>query len=261
MQAKSEHLAGVIGLGDLVAEYGHRAINRRAALFFAITGLGATPFILSLTIIGVFDVVNRYGWRSSRIADTLIPASCFLIMALIVGGGSAWGWWRIRNLVVGLYQQGLAMFDHQGLRQIRWDEAEAIWQSVTRHQRYGRTVNTTHLYTVQKNDGTQIILDDRLVDVGTLGNKVITTCSMALLPKLIGRYNSGQRVEFGPLAIDKEGIYHKNKPLPWNEVTSVDMQRGWITVRKGKRKWANVAVAQTPNALIFWQMVKQIRGG
>ena len=43
--------------------------------------------------------------------------------------------------------------------------------------------------------------------------------------------NSGQRLTFGPLAIDREGLYIDPTSLPWAEVEAVTIQNGSSTIK------------------------------
>jgi hypothetical protein len=167
-----------------------------------------------------------------------------------------------RDHRVNVFQHGIIETKGGVEKIVRWDDITAIWQAVTIHKRYGMTVNTTHLYTLQMTGGGQIKFNDSIKNVEQLGNTMQQEVSNRLLPRALETLKSGGTVSFGKLSVSPQGLSNGKETIPWNEIKKVAINRGIITVRKeGKLfNWSNVTVAQTPNVFVFVSLVDRIVG-
>jgi len=88
------------------------------------------------------------------------------------------------------------------------------------------------------------VLDNKLPGIEQLGNEIVKGSSIALFPRYWQALQSGQRLTFGPLALDKQGLYSGNKSLQWSEIKAIKIQQGVISVKKegGWFNWASVTV-------------------
>ena len=79
-----------------------------------------------------------------------------------------------------------------------------------------------------------------------------------LFPRYATAINNGQRVNFGPLGLDREHLYSGNKSLLWSEIKGVKLDRGNISVKKegGWFSWASVTVPQVPNFFVFYALLR-----
>jgi hypothetical protein len=250
--------SSVIGLGCFKAEYGPKAGPGRKAL--------AIGVLLALGAAGVIGiVVYAYyiytTWGASRLDNELPVFFIFGLMALGGGAAGLWQAWRAfsdRGLVVGLYEQGVAEHVANSVRQMRWEQADAIFQNVTRHYYNGIYTGTTHVYTVVSRDRQKFVFDDRLKDVEQLGNQLQQSISNFLYPAYVTALNTGQKVQFGPLALDRERLYAGNKSLAWSEIKAIKLQAGQIQVKQegGWFNWSTASVPQIPNFFVFYQLIR-----
>jgi len=249
-------LTGVVGLGALQAVHDRkgRKTNLIAAVLFALLGLG-------LAVAGVgYSLYEVYSFGSSR-WDNVMPA---LLLGLglgglffVIGAWSLFSLWRSWKLTVGRYDQGLAVVSNSGVQQLRWDQISEIYQQVTRHYTNGVYTGTTHRYTIVV-DGKKQAFDDKLKNVEELGNAIQDGVSAAIFPRYAAAINNGQRVNFGPLGIDKDNIYAWKKSVPWSEIKAVKIERGSISIKKegGWFSWAAVTVPQVPNFWVFYALIR-----
>jgi hypothetical protein len=250
--------AEVIGLGGVKSE--HKPTNR-SRIINLITGfvlLGLAPLALILSAWMAYDAYNHYGLNKVMDSGFILP----LILGIIFVPLGLWiliqAFLNWKTSAV-LYENGFAYLDRQGLRQIKWADIESVKQNIVKYYRYGRHVRTTYLYTIQLNDKGRITIDNKFPNVETLGKAITDGAAKALFPAYMTALKSGQRVTFGPLALDAQGLYSGNKSLTWQEIKAVKINKGIISVRKegGWFNWVTVTVPQIPNFWIFVDLVSR----
>jgi hypothetical protein len=91
--------------------------------------------------------------------------------------------------------------------------------------------------------------------VEELGNQVQKGTAACCFP--LAAIQNGQRVTFGPLALDLKGLYSGKKELTWQEIKGVKIAQGVISIKKEKGwfNWATVTVPQIPNFWIFYELI------
>ena len=262
MQSTSNSpFVSVMGLGVLKAEHPANKSSARFSLGCGIVSLVAVPILLALTAYLFFDIYSRFG--PARIDDKLgeifWPTGA-AALGLALGAWLIFDYWRNRGLAAALYEQGLAHNDRKGLKQVRWDQVEAVWQAITKHYRNGIYTGTTHIYTIQAQAGERIVLDDKLTKVEELGSAIQQGVSSALFPRYANALNQGQRLTFGPLVIDRQGIYSGNKSLTWTEIKAIKLDKGNISIKKegGWFNWASASVPQIPNFYVFYELISRL---
>ena len=181
------------------------------------------------------------------------------LMCMGLGGWCLWSTWNDWGQAVAVFDRGIAVARGEDVREIPWEEVAAVFQSITRHYTYGIHTRTTYLYTVQLADDTKYKFDNRFKDVEALGKAIQTAVSNALYPKYIAALKAGSRLEFGPLALDYNKLYSGKKELNWDEVKSVKIQGGYVSVKKDKGwlRWASAGVPQIPNFFILYALLKE----
>jgi hypothetical protein len=169
-----------------------------------------------------------------------------------------------KNWGVYIYDYGFVdKRGSQAAQPFRWDQVEAVWYQVTRHYRNGIYTGTTHRYRVRRQDGYEIVLNDRFTKVGELGDLVSNRVTNAKLPQVMAAYNAGQTVTFGPLSISRQGIQNsRGNLLPWMEIKDVSLQNGYVAVSKAGKwlNWSTQPVREIPNVFLFVAAVRSILG-
>ena len=202
-----------------------------------------------------FDAYSREGL--GRAGDAALLPLRLAGGALMAGALIVYNVWRNWPLRAALYENGFAHFDRKGLKQVRWEQIEAVWQRVTKHYTNGVYTGTTHHYTVQAQNGVKLVLDDQLAKVEDLGNAIQAGAAKSLWPKYVAALQAGQRLVFGPLALDANGLYASKKALQWKDIKAIRIARGIISIKKegGWFNWASATVPQIPNFYIFYELV------
>jgi hypothetical protein len=245
----------VFELGTPRSEHPVKLLNKLGSVILGVllVGFGLAAFLFGL--IGALQVVDRD--FAAALGTACLPV-VIALGSLALGAWALYAAWNNWGSAAGVFDHGLAVARFEDVRQIPWDEVSAVWQEITKHYTNGIYTGTTHKYTVQLADDTKYKFDDKYKDVETLGKAIQTNVTQALYPKYVSALKAGSRLEFGPLALDQNKIYSGKKELSWDEVKSVRIQSGFISVKKEKGwfKWAGATVPKIPNFFIFYALLK-----
>lgn len=238
-------------LGAWVAEYKPRSVGSKLSL--------VVGFILCVA--GGFALL--YGAASAHIApDDRPPVMILGGFLALLGWVMVESWIRTRGLSVQVFNDGLIQtrFDQRDV--CRWDDIAAVWQYVVKRYYNGVYTGTNHTYTVQKRDGTKMKFNDTLKNVEQLGNTIQEEVARRLLPSAIAAYNRGETVAFGKLSLNTRGLAWGDKILSWGEVQGVQINKGYISVKKQGKwlNWVKISVAQIPNLLVALTLMDRIIG-
>ena len=255
MQSQPESpFAPVVGLGALKSGHTPSTQSRRNSI---ITNVLFVALGLAL-IVAAFIWMAYASSRGSSGGNAFILL-CFGCLGVPIGAFGLFSTWRNWQIGAALYENGFAYKDRNGLQQVSWNDIDAVWQSITKHYRRGVYTGATYFYTIQTRDKKKVVLDNKLPGIEQLGNEIVKGSSIALFPRYWQALQSGQRLTFGPLALDKQGLYSGNKSLQWSEIKAIKIQQGVISVKKegGWFNWASVTVPQIPNFYIFYDLVRR----
>ncbi|MBL8056782.1 MAG: hypothetical protein JNK29_08795 [Anaerolineales bacterium] len=248
----------VVGLGPQKSQHPLRASNRWTNVGCGAVSLLAAPVLGGLALYIAWDTLQRYGpARLDNEIGTILVMGAFGLGALLLGAYMLYSGWKSWGSAAALYESGFAYVDRQGLQQVRWDQIEAVWQAITKHYRNGIYTGTTHIYTIKTKDNRRLVLDDKFDKVEELGTAVQRGATQALYPHYAQAVQNGQRVAFGPLALDAQGLYSGDKTLAWKDIKAVKLDRGNLSIKKegGWFSWATVTVPQIPNFFIFYDLL------
>ncbi|MEP7356471.1 MAG: DUF6585 family protein [Anaerolineales bacterium] len=256
MNPTDSPFASVIGLGALKGEYAPNSRGRWVAVILGGLMLAAAPVLLLVAAYIAYSNVTNFGmlrlWRNLPLP--LIGAAVVGLIGVLALFNS----WRNWRLAAALYENGVAYVGQKGITQVAWPDVTAVWQRVTKHYTNGVYTGTTHSYTLQTNTGEKIVLDDRLgKKVEELGTAVQAGVTNTLLPRYWQSLQTGQRLNFGPLGLDREKLYAGNKELRWTEIKAIKINKGMVSVRKDQAwlNWTSVTVPQIPNFFVFFELV------
>ncbi len=229
-------------LGPEKSEHPIKAWNKWGNLILGVllTGAGVAALLIAV--------------MSASIATGFIFLAC-----LGLGGWCLWSAWNDWGQAAAVFDRGIAVARGEDVREIPWEEVTAVWQAITRHHTYGVHTGTTYLYSMQLADDTIYKFDGRYKDIEALGKAIQTNVTNTLYPKYIAALKAGSRLEFGPLALDYNKLYSGKKELSWDEVKSVKIQGGYVSVKKDKGwlRWASAGVPQIPNFFILYALLKE----
>ncbi len=250
--------AAVVGLGALKSDHTPSAASRPNELLTSGVIIAVGVVLVVGALIWMSLASASAGGRSGNGAFSFVIL-CFGCLAAPVGLYGLVSSLRTWQVGAALYENGFAYKDSAGVRQVSWTDIESVWQNITKHYRRGAYTGTSHIYTVVTKDKRRVVLNDKLAGVEALGNEILKNSAVLLFPAYWQALQSGQRLTFGPLAIDQQGLYSGAKTLPWSETKAIKIQQGVISVKKegGWLNWASVSVPQIPNFYIFYDLVRR----
>lgn len=245
----------IYDLGPLLSEHPVKASTRWGGAILSVLFLGIAAASL---LFGATSVLSHVSTDvSAALSSACIPA-ILGAATLGLGGWCLYGTWNNWGQAVAVFERGFAFTRGGEARSIPWTDVTAVWQSITKHYTNGIYTGTTHRYTVQLSDDTRYKLDDKFKDIEALGSAIQKNVTQALYPKYVAALKAGSRLEFGPLALDYNKLYSGKKELAWDEIKSIRVRGGSVSVKKDKGwfSWCNSSVPQIPNFFIFYALLK-----
>ena len=244
----------VTGLGQFQKEFSG---GSGGSCFFVGLGLLLTLAGLGLAALAATWFRNGNASRAEAL-PLLITAGVLFLVGVIVLLLSFLGEGRS----AALFEHGVALAQGQRVKQAAWSDIEAVFVRVVKLKRLFITYATSHWYTVQTRGGDKLEFDDDLGgQVGQLGNAIQKAVAQAQFPGYWEALRQGERVTFGPLALDQQKLYVNKQELPWAEVRGVKLDNGRVWVEKagkGWLRWEAVSVPQIPNVLVFYELVSRM---
>jgi hypothetical protein len=164
---------------------------------------------------------------------------------------------------VTVYERGFACRDRTGLQTWRWDDILTMTSAVTRHYHTGIYAGTTHVYTLLDRRNQRLKLVDAIDRVEDLAKVIDTNIFPRLYPRAVDKYNAGELLPFGPVAISKQGMTIGKKTYPWGEVKQVSIHHGILKVTRkegGRFSGGRAAASAIPNIHVLLAIIQQVVG-
>jgi hypothetical protein len=245
---------GVPDLGPVLAvEQEEASLLQQPSSLAMLAGLGA---IFAVVLWGVYPTL-RPDERTPVFVFGIIIAALAIVCAVLAAAMAA----------LPLYSRGTHwVFFRDGLVRLRWGR----WADVFPWSELGvRKVAASPLvkeYEVAAPGREPVKLTHGLIG-GRLIRKIQDLQVRSVLPALKEAIAGGEEVPFGPLWVSREGLRHRKKVLPWEDIAPLEFaaafQDGWavtLTVRSlAGREWASVLVTDNmPNAWLFYELVSAL---
>ena len=239
-------------LGIPTAAYRAKFTVRKAiavAILFAV-GLG-------ILAVAIFD-------SSSVLLSTVIAVVISSVLFLAIPIWIVVDAVQSRDIQVYVCPAGL-LYLHRGKTEaIRWDQVDAFWRKVVKTSSYGIQTGTTHRYTLRRSDGATFKFNDNIDNVEALGNTIATETARTLWPRYIAAYQAGQTLPFGKISLNQQGVNYGKEVFPWHQLSAIQIQRGFLSLKKEGDKQGNRRVIQAseiPNVDVFMALVNDIQSG
>ena len=206
--------------------------------------------------IGLAMIGSGSGWA----IGFLVAGGLVVLLTLVLILGS----WNDLPHRVWRYEHGLAYRGPKGQLHIaRWTDVRVL-RDITREYRNGRYVRTTFHYTLRHKNGNEVGLSDanfRPGELCVLGEEIEREITAVRLPRALTALQEGQRLEFGNLAVDINGISDGRDHLPWREVESIDTKDGKIRVKRADRwlNWSSTRVRSIPDVFVLLALAEALR--
>jgi hypothetical protein len=257
-----EHYSDVFGMGQALAYHPATNGNRWVSAIFGLIFLGAG---VGLPILGYFYALDQ----SQRFGPVVFENNFwpFVIMGgigLLIGIGLAINAFVNWKKGVVVYEKGLAYYALKGgLKTWKWEDIDKLFSSITKHYTNGIYTGTTYIYTLQKNDGEKLVLNNSLTKIEQLGNTVTQNAAPIQYERLIAAIKARQTVTLGPISISSDALGIGKKTYPWGEIEKFTIQSGYVNIKKKGGGWfsgASAAASAIPNLNALLAVINQIIG-
>jgi hypothetical protein len=262
MLIAQQELPQVFGFGSIKQTYPVRKSAQRGSTIMAVLFILGAVAVFGYGLINTFSRWQKYG--SAIILKTISGPLILSVILFLLGLLLAWTAYSNSKKLVVVYDQGFINRDRRGVVTCRWEEADALLAAVTRHYTNGIYTGTTHVYTITKTDGTKIVINDTITNVEAAANQIRQSIYPLLYQKKAQAYNSGQRLVFGPVSLSKvEGVTIGKKTFPWDQISQVKINKGYLNFAKKGGGWfsgATAAVSLIPNLEVLLSIIDQVVG-
>jgi hypothetical protein len=143
----------------------------------------------------------------------------------------------------------------------RWDEVEQFRARVTRTTVIRKVMFTTSrtvqwLYDYElRCPGTapfRFASTTAADGVKSFGRRIQYETTRALLPLYRERFARGERLEFGPCALDREGVHYGRHGARWADLEAVLVARGFVNLYfRGGGTWEKIPFGEISHAIVF----------
>lgn len=233
-------------LGALVRHFKKSASAKAYLLFFII---GIFLFVISCLVYGLYNK-----WKLPELSIVILCIVPFLIPAIYL---------IFKEIIreTFFYEQGLVDVLGKRIIVVRYENIATVWQKVvkTKVSVYFIPLGTAtnYFYSIQTDEGVKLNFSEK--EAGELIQDEVYRYKM---PQAVANYNAGNNVDFGPLAVSKQGISSRKETLPWSEIKDIRINDGVVYIDKqgGWFSWAVVGVEEIGNFYIFLSLLDRIFG-
>jgi len=165
-----------------------------------------------------------------------------------------------RSWYVYVYSEGFAFSKGRKIDAFRWDQIDCMWQRITRQYMNGIYMGTQYKYTIRGLNKRQVVLNNRITNIGSLGNIISDMVTRVKLPLVLAAFKAGNTITFGSLSVSLQGVSNSKELISWNQIKEIGVNGGIVTVKKEGKwlSWSSVQVANIPNFFIFLALVNAI---
>jgi hypothetical protein len=213
-------------------------------------GVGLWRWTLAYTQYGP-AVVWRWSLPWFLAAAGLSPA---LILGLL-------SYLRNRKLRLDIYPSGLIFRRGRRTRSLAWQDIRALQHANTwmglRTSNAGRATSLV-LETIQ---GDRIRIPRELDQFERVVNEIKNRVYPRMQRSFSAAFNQGERLRFGPIRMDRDGLEVRGQLMRWNQVSAVGLEHGDLIIytSDGRHRGGfEIAANGVPNVDLCYQMIQTV---
>ena len=163
-----------------------------------------------------------------------------------------------RSWQVRVYPSGLVVSKQREMLIFLWDHIDAVWQKTSSIPGlHGQQIR--YSFTIRRHDGRKLVLDHHFSNIEQLGTTIQQEVTRRLFRKAIFDLAVGHTVPFGPLGINRYGLFHGSDSLAWNDASiQVNSAEVSITQPSSGREWYHAHTATVPNIYLLLSLITHI---
>jgi hypothetical protein len=216
--------------------------------------LGIVCLFLALLFLGLANSGEASGRSIVLLLLLALPCVAGIIYYLVVYP-LRFRSWRIYGCA-----DGFVFLKGSRVMPCRWDQIAFVWQRIVRYYRNGVYAGTSFKFTVQRNDGVQMVITQIFRSGNDLGACIQREVTSRLAPQALASVQHGQTQPFGRFSLSRQGLTTPREMLPWSEVRQVSASGGWLMIqRHDQRKGISYGkVDKIPNLYVFLNVAEAL---
>jgi hypothetical protein len=163
-----------------------------------------------------------------------------------------------REVVVA--EQGLLLHG-VAKKPLAWKNLHGIAVDEVRYHLLTLTLRTRRRVRLYPTTGSPLTLDDRFRDLAGLAETIKARLYPLLLPELRKQLQANQWVYFGPVRFTRTELHVGTHTFPWEQVTSLRVHAGVLSIERPARSPLRLPVAKIPNVELLLQLVEELYTG
>lgn len=229
--AVTRYFQSIHGLGPIVRVF-ESSTSRRARLLLLVTtlicGLGAVGLAVYALMTG-YQQYYAHGpalvWHTVR-----VPAlAALLLLAAALAAG--WRSYSAHSRCAAIYANGFAYHGPSGVYAFRWQDIislTAIHQVANSKSSGG---SGRHILSLTGSRGERVTLGPGLARADEFIEAVRASVFPILYERMARQYDSGQALNFGPIAITRAGgMTLRGRTIPWQDFTGAALENGMLVL-------------------------------
>jgi hypothetical protein len=230
------------------------SLQRRHATPFPVR-----PLIVFFGIMGLPGIALLCGFQSApgqvfagdRSTNVLIGGAMLAFAVycsrLVLGKGT---------LSIAVHENGFVWREKGERIVVPWTELVSIRGRHVRRLVVGAEVARTTVHRIRIANGRELVATSMLEDVDELAAKLEEILERRL-PELRDALGKDRPVGFGPHTIDRAGMEHAGRRVPWSSIASIEVEKGVVVISAPERievEWSSI-----PNARLFLLLASELR--
>jgi hypothetical protein len=215
---------------------------------------------------GLFSLIGlgTFGWIIASHQSLSMGAFVGVFGLLFLGMGVYRFFLALTNLSnrALVFVDGLSVTQKGATSVMRWTEISAVWQNKHRVSHNYITIIDVHKYTIERQDGSKVVVDKTYDKIGELGLAIQQAVTRLKLPDAREALSRGESLPFGPVTISREALTFGKKVFPWSDTYDVSVWESQIRIRTSRATFGVTAfgpsVSSVPNVHLFFVLVNEI---
>ena len=271
------------GLGPLITVYQTRRLQFHHFWGLILSGIIFVLIPIAVGLYSYYSGYTQYGpaagyaWGNPWLVFTLIM---FVVWLVVLGLRL-----KIPRYKIRFFKNGMQFDGFPSAKNILGSEECLDWEALSgisvetigKKSNKGQPTNEIAIQKVRLflSNGKKITLSETrgqpggLIDLPELVSRVKASLYPRLVPKYKSAFHEGQWLSFGPVLVQKQGLYFQTRPgkksptlISWNKIQHITVKTGYVVVELGDftnpaNHQKRIPVSQIPNLELLLQLIKE----
>lgn len=243
-------------IGPLVAEYRGKSISSFERVLFYIPASMASVAMLANGFWQYYYGYSNYGpaaaqnWSLVWLVLASVIASLILIILLLR--------LSVARRYIAVHEKGIYFrLSTIKKKKVEWSSIKGIAAGNIRESLFGYKIGNRFQARVVLEKNRSIDIHQRVQNSRDLVDKLKSNIYPRLLPVLTEKMQTNQWLSFGRIAISRGGIMIKRRYIPWESITNMSVQSGFLVVELQPTGKARMAVVDIYNFEMLLHLIHE----